>query len=444
MSGPSDPPPHPGAAARVAANAPLAVRMRPQSLDEVVGQDHLLGAGSPLRRLVEGAAPASVLLYGPPGTGKTTLATLVSQAIGRRFVALSALTAGVKEVRAVIDEARRRLTRSGESTVLFIDEVHRFSRTQQDALLGAVEDRIVLLVAATTENPFFSIVSPLLSRSLVLQLHPLTDEDVRVLIRRTVEDERGLAGALGLAKEAEDHLVRLAGGDARRALTALEAAADSAAATGLAEIDLATVEATVDKAAVRYDRQGDQHYDVTSAFIKSIRGSDVDAALHYLARMIEAGEDPRFIARRLVVHASEDIGMADPTALQIAVAAQQAVQFIGMPEGRLALAQATIHLATAPKSNAVIVAIDAALSDVRSGAAGTVPAHLRDGHYAGAARLGNAKGYRYPHNVPEGVLAQQYPPDGLVGRDYYEPTSRGAERPLSERVPKLRKAIRGE
>lgn len=444
VSEPSAPQPHPGSAERVAANAPLAVRMRPQSLDEVVGQDHLLGAGSPLRRLVEGAAPASVLLYGPPGTGKTTLATLVSQAIGRRFVALSALTAGVKEVRAVIDEAKRRLTRSGESTVLFIDEVHRFSRTQQDALLGAVEDRIVLLVAATTENPFFSIVSPLLSRSLVLQLHPLTDEDVRVLIRRTVADPRGLDGKLGLAEDAEEHLVRLAGGDARRALTALEAAADSAASTGLSEIDLATVEATVDKAAVRYDRQGDQHYDVTSAFIKSIRGSDVDAALHYLARMIEAGEDPRFIARRLVVHASEDIGMADPTALQVCVAAHQAVQFIGMPEGRLALAQATIHLATAPKSNAVIMAIDSALSDVRSGGAGTVPAHLRDGHYAGAARLGNAQGYRYPHNVPEGVLAQQYPPDNLVGRDYYEPTARGAERALAERVPKLRKAIRGE
>ncbi|MCE7010554.1 replication-associated recombination protein A [Kibdelosporangium philippinense] len=444
MSEPTNPQPHPGSAANVAAKAPLAVRMRPRSLDEVVGQDHLLGAGSPLRRLVEGAAPASVLLYGPPGTGKTTLATLVSQSIGRRFVALSALTAGVKEVRAVIDEAKRRLTRSGESTVLFIDEVHRFSRTQQDALLGAVEDRIVLLVAATTENPFFSIVSPLLSRSLVLQLHPLTDEDVRVLIRRTVADPRGLNGQLGLAKDAEDHLVRLAGGDARRALTALEAAADSAAATGLAEIDLATVEATVDKAAVRYDRQGDQHYDVTSAFIKSIRGSDVDAALHYLARMIEAGEDPRFIARRLVVHASEDIGMADPTALQVCVAAHQAVQFIGMPEGRLALAQATIHLATAPKSNAVIMAVDSALADVRAGGAGTVPPHLRDGHYAGAARLGNAQGYRYPHNVPEGVLAQQYPPDDLVGRDYYEPTTRGAERALADRVPKLRKAIRGE
>ncbi|WP_018686207.1 replication-associated recombination protein A [Actinokineospora enzanensis] len=426
------------------ANTPLAVRMRPATLDEVLGQDHLLGPGAPLRRLVEGAAPASILLYGPPGTGKTTLATLVSSAIGRRFVALSALSAGVKEVRAVIDEARRRLTHSGESTVLFIDEVHRFSRTQQDALLGAVEDRIVLLVAATTENPFFSVVSPLLSRSLVLQLQPLTDTDVQALIRRAVADERGLNGTVTLDEDAEAHLVRLAGGDARRALTALEAAADSALATRDGAIDLATVEATVDKAAVRYDRQGDQHYDVISAFIKSIRGSDVDAALHYLARMIEAGEDPRFIARRLVVHASEDVGLADPTALQAAVAAAQAVQLIGMPEGRLALAQATIHLATAPKSNAVITAIDAALTDVRAGNIGLVPAHLRDGHYAGAKKLGNATGYRYPHDVPEGVLTQQYPPDNLRARDYYNPTTRGAERPLSERVPRLRHLIRGD
>ncbi|WP_073486201.1 replication-associated recombination protein A [Streptoalloteichus hindustanus] len=432
------------ASERVAANAPLAVRMRPRSLDEVVGQQHLLGPGAPLRRLVEGAAPASVLLYGPPGTGKTTLATLVSRATGRRFVALSALTAGVKEVRGVIEEARRRLVRSGEATVLFIDEVHRFSRTQQDALLGAVEDRVVLLVAATTENPFFSVVSPLLSRSLVLQLRSLTDDDVRALVRRALTDDRGLGGALTLEPDAEDHLVRLAGGDARRALTALEAAADAAASTEAGVIDLPTLEATVDRAAVRYDRSGDQHYDVTSAFIKAIRGSDVDAALHYLARMVEAGEDPRFIARRLIVHASEDVGMADPTALQTAVAAAQAVQLVGLPEGRLALAQATIHLATAPKSNAVITAIDSAIGDVRKGEAGTVPPHLRDGHYAGANKLGNAQGYRYPHNVPEGVLAQQYAPDGLVGRDYYQPTARGAERVLADRVPKLRRMVRGE
>ncbi|MFE2753078.1 replication-associated recombination protein A [Actinosynnema sp. NPDC059335] len=429
-------------AARIAAHAPLAVRMRPRTLDEVVGQDHLLGPGAPLRRLVEGSSPASVMLYGPPGTGKTTLATLVSQATGRRFAALSALSAGVKEVRAVIEEARRRLVRSGESTVLFIDEVHRFSKTQQDALLGAVEDRIVLLVAATTENPFFSVVSPLLSRSLVLQLRPLTDEAVRALVRRAVADERGLGGAITVEPDAEDHLVRLAGGDARRALTALEAAADAVGEGG--SLDLATLEATVDKAAVRYDRQGDQHYDVTSAFIKSIRGSDVDAALHYLARMIEAGEDPRFIARRLVIHASEDVGMADPTALQTCVAAAQAVQLIGLPECALNLAQATIHLATAPKSNAVTTAIGEAMADVRKGAIGSVPAHLRDGHYAGAAKLGNARGYRYPHDVPEGVLTQQYPPDDLVGRDYYQPTGRGAERVIAERLPKLRRVVRGE
>ncbi|MFC3896763.1 replication-associated recombination protein A [Lentzea rhizosphaerae] len=431
-------------AERIAANAPLAVRMRPAVLDEVVGQDHLLGPGAPLRRLVEGATPASVMLYGPPGTGKTTLATLVSKATGRRFVALSALSAGVKEVRAVIDEARRRLVRSGESTVLFIDEVHRFSKTQQDALLGAVEDRIVLLVAATTENPFFSVVSPLLSRSLVLQLRSLTDDGVRAVIRRAVSDERGLGGKVVLEPEAEDHLIRLAGGDARRSLTALEAAADSAVASNSGVITLELLESTVDKAAVRYDRDGDQHYDVTSAFIKSIRGSDVDAALHYLARMIEAGEDPRFIARRLVIHASEDIGMADPTALQTCVAAAQAVQLIGLPECALNLAQATIHLATAPKSNAVTTAINAAMSDVRKGAIGAVPAHLRDGHYAGAAKLGNAQGYRYPHDVPEGVLTQQYAPDDLVGRDYYEPTGRGAERAVAERLPRLRRVIRGE
>ncbi|MCU1608531.1 MAG: ATPase central domain protein [Pseudonocardiales bacterium] len=429
---------------RLSASAPLAVRMRPATLAEVVGQDHLLAPGSPLRRLVEGGSAASVILYGPPGTGKTTLARLVSQATGRRFEAMSALSAGVKEVRAVIDAARRRLGREGgDATVLFIDEVHRFSRTQQDALLGAVEDRVILLVAATTENPFFSVVSPLLSRSLVLQLHRVSDDDGQTLIRRALADPRGLDGSITLASAAEEHLVRLAAGDARRALTALETAAEAVTSAGGSEVGLACVESVVDRAAVRYDRDGDQHYDVISAFIKSIRGSDVDAALHYLARMVEAGEDPRFIARRLVVHASEDIGMADPTALQTAVAAAHAVQFIGMPEGRLALAQATVHLATAPKSNAVITGIDAALADVRAGATGAVPAHLRDGHYAGSARLGHAQGYRYPHDSPDGVLAQQYPPDALVGRNYYEPRPHGAERALSERMTRLRRIIRG-
>ncbi len=427
-------------------DAPLAARMRPRTLDEVVGQADLLKSGAPLRRLLDGGAAASVLLYGPPGTGKTTLARLMAGAGGadRHFVALSALSAGVKELRAVIEEARRRRDRSGTTTVLFIDEVHRFSRTQQDALLGAVEDRLVLLVAATTENPSFSVVSPLLSRSLVLQLQSLGEEDVRTLLRRAVTSERGLNATVELAEDGEEALVRLSAGDGRRALTALEAAADGVlGAGGDPVIDLAAVERAVTEVAVRYDRAGDQHYDVISAFIKSIRGSDPDAALHYLARMLVAGEDARFIARRLMIHASEDVGLADPTALPAATAAAQVVQLVGMPEARIALAQVTVHLATAPKSNAVITAIDAAMADVRSGKVGGVPPHLRDGHYAGAQKLGNAVGYRYPHDDPDGVLRQQYPPDDVVGVDYYAPSGRGHERVLAERLPKLRRVVRG-
>ena len=428
------------------AGKPLAVRMRPRTLDEVVGQAHLLVPGSPLRRLVDGdggvAGPASLILWGPPGTGKTTLAYLVSSATGRSFTELSAVNAGVKDVRAVVEAARRQSGMSGRETVLFIDEVHRFSKTQQDALLPAVENRWVTLVAATTENPYFSIVSPLLSRSLLLTLAPLDDVGVEEVVRRAADDERGLGGAVTVSAEAMAHLLRVAGGDARRALTALEAGAGAVLAVGGSELDVTTLEAAVDRAALRYDRDGDQHYDVISAFIKSIRGSDVDAALHYLARMIIAGEDPRFIARRLVVHASEDIGMADPTALLTASAAAQAVQLIGMPEARLALAQATIHLATAPKSPGVVAALAAAMADVSAGKAGDVPPHLRDGHYAGAAALGNAQGYRYPHDHPEGVLAQQYPPDELVGVNYYEPTAHGHERTIGPRLAALRDRTR--
>ncbi|MEB3071895.1 replication-associated recombination protein A [[Mycobacterium] vasticus] len=419
-----------------AASTPLAVRMRPASLDEVVGQDHLLGQGSPLRRLVDGSGAASVILYGPPGTGKTTLASLISGATGRRFEALSALSAGVKEVRAVIDTARRAAA-YGEQTVLFIDEVHRFSKTQQDALLAAVENRVVLLVAATTENPSFSVVAPLLSRSLILQLRPLGPEAIAAVVRRAIDDERGLAGRVEVAPDAVDLMVRLAAGDARRALTALEVASETGE-----RVTVETVEASLDQAAVRYDRDGDQHYDVISAFIKSIRGSDVDAALHYLARMLTAGEDPRFIARRLMILASEDIGMADPTALQTAVAAAQTVALIGMPEAQLTLAHACVHLATAPKSNAVTTALGAAMADIRAGKAGAVPAHLRDGHYSGAQALGNAVGYRYAHDHPDGVVPQQYPPDDLVGTDYYQPTGRGNEREIGGRLAKLRAIIR--
>jgi putative ATPase len=426
------------------ASAPLAVRMRPRSLDQLTGQQHLLEPGSPLRRLIEGDQPMSLLLWGPPGTGKTTIAAIVSGQTDRRFVEVSAVSAGVKEVRAAIDAARRDLARGGPETVLFVDEVHRFSKAQQDALLPGVENRWVTLVGATTENPFFSVISPLLSRSLLLTLEPLTDDDIREVVRTALTDKRGLGGAVSAQAEAIEHIVRLAGGDARRALTYLEAAAGAAEAQGSDVVDLATTETAVDRAAVRYDRQGDQHYDVISAFIKSIRGSDADAALHYLARMIEAGEDPRFIARRLVILASEDIGLADPTALTTAVAAAQAVQLIGLPEARLNLAQAVIALSLAPKSNAVIKAIDAAAADVRAGRIGAVPAHLRDAHYPGAKKLGHGRGYRYAHDEPYGIAEQQYAPDEVLDEAYYQPTALGAEGGLRERWERIRTILRGE
>ncbi|MCX6395222.1 MAG: replication-associated recombination protein A [Propionibacteriales bacterium] len=425
------------------ASAPLAVRMRPRTLDELVGQQHLLEPGSPLRRLIEGDQSMALLLWGPPGTGKTTVAAIVSGQTDRVFVEVSAVAAGVKEVRAAIDAARARLASTGQETVLFVDEVHRFTKAQQDALLPGVENRWVTLIAATTENPHFSVISPLLSRSLLLTLEPLTDDDIRGVLASAVADERGLAAAVTLGDEALDHLVRLAGGDARRSLTYLEAAAGAAVAQGLDVIDLTTAERAVDRAAVRYDRDGDQHYDVISAFIKSVRGSDVDAALHYLARMIEAGEDPRFIARRLIVSASEDVGLAHPAALTTAVAAAQAVQLIGMPEARINLAQATIEITLAPKSNAVIRAVDAAIADVRAGRIGTVPAHLRDAHYPGSKKLGHGVGYRYPHDESFGVSEQQYLPDVVLGAEYYQPTGLGAEAGFRERWERIRRMIRG-
>ncbi|OFI37891.1 AAA family ATPase [Arthrobacter sp. SW1] len=449
---------------------PLAVRMRPKNLDEVVGQQHLLGQGSPLRQLAAGAeaagpaGPSSVLLWGPPGTGKTTLAHVIARGPGRKFVELSAITAGVRDVRRVMDEALTARDLYKTTTVLFLDEIHRFNKAQQDALLPGVENRWVVLVAATTENPSFSVVSPLLSRSLLLTLKPLTDRDIEGLLLRAVSDPRGLGGAVELSPEALEHLVRLSAGDARRALTALEAAAgvafgdrhdhpkdtDDGGSEPAADTDAPLVvelrhtERALDSAAVRYDRAGDQHYDVASAFIKSIRGSDVDASLHYLARMLEAGEDPRFIARRIVISASEDIGMADPTALQTAVAAAQAVQLIGMPEGRIILAEAVVHLATAPKSNAAYMGINAAIADVRAGLGSGIPMHLRDAHYQGAKGLGHGQGYKYAHDAPHGVATQQYPPDDLVGKDYYKPTANGAERDIAPRLEKLRRIIRGK
>ncbi len=424
------------------AQAPLAVRMRPRSLDEVIGQEHLTRDGSPLRKLANNDTPMAVLLWGPPGTGKTTLAYVVSNVTRRRFVELSAVSAGVKDVRAAIDEARRELGMTGGQTVLFIDEVHRFNKAQQDALLPAVENRWVSFIGATTENPFFSVVGPLLSRALLLTLRPLSDEDMVRVIEHALADERGLNGAVRLADGAVAHLVRLAGGDARRALTYLEAAALGLDAGG--EITVETLERAVDRAMVRYDREGDQHYDVISAFIKSMRGSDADAALHYLARMIEAGEDPRYIARRLIVHASEDVGMADPTALQTAVAAAHAVEFVGLPEAQLNLAQAVIHVALAPKSNAVAQAIWAARADVQQGLTGSVPKHLRDSSYRGAARLGHGAGYLYPHDDPAGVVQQQYAPNEIAGRRYYQPSAHGAEARYGELAERIRSVLAGE
>ena len=523
--------------------APLAVRMRPRTLDEVVGQQHLLRSGSPLRVLAEAndgsSGAVSLILWGPPGTGKTTLAQAIASSSGRRFVELSAVTAGIKDVRTVMERALNDRDLYGVATVLFLDEIHRFTKAQQDALLPGVENGWVTLVAATTENPSFSVISPLLSRSLLLTLQPLEDADLGLLLRRAVADPRGLAGSVELSEEALAALVQLASGDARRALTGLEAAAASAIASAASPIDVAEtgdledllegevefgladdddhddedavddedsieagdvasdlgddqadndqadgdagavehasgndaaesgggvsaagdptpvvapklpvitaeiVSASIDRALLRYDRNGDEHYDVISAFIKSIRGSDPDAAIHYLARMIEAGEDPRFIARRLMVHAAEDIGMADPQALQIAVAAAEATQMIGLPEARLPLAEATIYLATAPKSNAVISAIDTAIADVRAGKFGRVPPPLRDAHYPGAKRLGHGKGYKYPHNDPLGVVRQQHLPDELVNKVYYQPGDHGNERAISERLEKIRRITRG-
>ncbi|MAY97967.1 replication-associated recombination protein A [uncultured Nocardioides sp.] len=429
--------------ANTTASAPLAVRMRPRTLDELVGQPQLREPGSPLRQLIEDQRSLSLLLWGPPGTGKTTIASIVSRQTDRRFVEVSAVSAGVKEVRAAIESARHELVQGGRETVLFVDEVHRFSKAQQDALLPGVENRWVTLVAATTENPFFSVISPLLSRSLLLRLESLDDDDVRRVVDQALADERGLAGRFTLTEEAATHLVRLAGGDARRSLTYLEAAAGAAAGRGLEEIDLETAETAVDQAAVRYDRQGDQHYDVTSAFIKSVRGSDADAAMHYLTRMMEAGEDPRFIARRLVILASEDIGLADPSALTTAVAAAQAVQLIGMPEAAFNLAHATIALAVAPKSNAVTTALAEASADVRAGKIGPVPAHLRDAHYSGAKKLGHGSTYTYSHDEPFGIAEQQYAPDVVADARYYRPKEIGAESAIKERWERVRRLIRG-
>ncbi|MBW3087397.1 replication-associated recombination protein A [Bifidobacterium sp. 82T24] len=436
---------------------PLAVRMRPTTLDDVLGQDHILAEGSPLRRLASPAsrgsltAPSSVILFGPPGVGKTTLATIVAKQSGRRFEELSAVTSGVKDVREVLRRAHDSLVATGKETVLFIDEVHRFSKSQQDALLPSVENRDVTFIGATTENPSFSVIAPLLSRSVVVKLNPLDPDDLATLIRRALHDKRGLADEVKATDDAVDDIIRLAGGDARKTLTILEAAAG--AMTGDRQrkkgarkpiITPQTVAQVMDVAAVRYDKAGDDHYDVASAFIKSMRGSDVDAALHYLARMLRAGEDPRFIARRIMIASAEEVGMAAPQILQTTVAAAQAVAMIGMPEARIILSEAVIAVATAPKSNASYNAINAALADVDAGLIGQVPLHLRNAPTKLMKQWGNHEGYQYAHDAPGAVARQQYMPDELVGREYYHPNDRGYEREIGPRLERIRGILHGE
>jgi putative ATPase len=432
---------------------PLAARMRPTSLDELVGQKQLLAVGSPLRALAtkaepgEKAATVSVILWGPPGTGKTTIAGLVARLSGRRFVELSAITAGVKDVREVMERARADRDAYGVSTILFLDEIHRFSKAQQDALLPGVENGWVILIAATTENPSFSVIAPLLSRSLLLSLTSLDDEDLTALLNRAIDAPQGLAGKVSASAELLAQIVQLAAGDARRALTVLEASATVASTRNpgqsKVEIEFADLQASMDRALVRYDKDGDEHYDVISAFIKSVRGSDADAAIHYLARMLEAGEDPRFIARRLMILAAEDIGLADPQALGIAVAAAQSVALIGMPEGRIPLAEVTVYLCMAPKSNTAYNAINAAIDDVRAGQFGAVPAPLKSSNYARAASTtGAGVGYLYPHDDPISVVAQRYAHDKTLAQSYYHPKDIGAEREYVDRWAKLRAIIR--
>ncbi len=420
----------------VSVNAPLAARLRPDNLSEVLGQDHLINEGTPLRRLLDGlpGAPPSIILYGPPGVGKTSLALLLSK--GRRFRQLSAVNAGVKDVREEIESARFQLAHKGIQTLLFIDEVHRFNKAQQDALLPAVEDKLITLVAATTENPAFSIISPLLSRSLVLTLNALSEESAEKLINRALLDPKGLNNKIKIDQDAKSELIKISNGDGRRILTYLEAAAGASQDSGVITVD--NLAKAVSQAIVLYNV--DQHYDVISAYIKSMRGSDVDAALHYLARMIEAGEDPRYMARRLMIFASEDIGMADSNALLVATSAAQAVALVGMPEGALLLAHATVYCATAPKSNAVNIAISEARQDVNSGNIGLVPPPLRDG----ATPFGASGDYRYPHDYPEGVVAAQYAPDPLIGKQYYRPTAHGAEARVAKALERIREILGGK
>ena len=424
--------------------------MRPRTVDEIVGQDALLKPGSPLHRLLAGETRGaqSVLLWGPPGTGKTSITNVLASTSGRRLSQLSAISAGVKEVREVIEKAKADSELYDLETVLFLDEIHRFSKAQQDSLLPSVEAGWVTLVAATTENPSFSVISPLISRSLVIQLQSLTDVDLRELVTRALNDERGYAGRITISDSAEIELIRTAQGDARRALTFLEALAFAAwqrSGKGeSAEINLDDFQTALSAAPVRYDKDGDSHYDIISAFIKSVRGSDADAAIYWLARMIEGGEDPRFIARRLMILAAEDIGLADPQALVLATSAAQSVALIGMPEGRIALSEVTIYLALAPKSNSAYLAINEALADVRAGIVTSVPRALRSSNYIGAENYGSGQGYIYPHDDSAAIVKQDYLEGKAANRQYYRPKRFGVEAEAISLWERLRQIIRGK
>ncbi len=420
---------------QLARRAPLADRLRPRTLDDIVGQDHLIGPGQPLRVLIEADRLSSVILWGPPGTGKTTLAKVIAGHTAKAFETLSAVTAGVKDVREVTARAQQRLGERSQGTILFLDEVHRFNKAQQDALLPSVESGLLVLIGATTENPYFEVNPPLLSRSTLFRLNALDDHAARRLIAKALEAEGASAD-----DDAIDHLAARANGDGRHTLTSLEVAVALAQQRAGSEgskpvVTLADAEAALGTKALRYGR--DDHYDVISAFIKSIRGSDPDAGLYWLATMLEAGEDARFIARRLVILASEDVGEADPLSLLVATAAAQAVEYVGLPEAQLNLSQAVIHLATAPKSNRSTTAIGAARADVRNRPSSGVPAHLRDGHYQGAKTIGHGDGYEYPHDDPRGWVDQQYLPPEVAGRRYYQPTQHGREREIADRMARL-------
>jgi putative ATPase len=423
---------------------PLAARMRPEKAADILGQSKVLYSGSPLSRLIESKnedSVNSIILWGPPGSGKTTIAKLIANDKSVKFSQLSAVTSGVSDIRKVVENARQSLISGGKRTVLFIDEVHRFSKSQQDALLPSVENSIITLIAATTENPSFSIITPLISRSLVVKLEPIGEKDIKKLINRAIKSKKGLDGKVSIDKKALSNLAMLSGGDARRALTILEAASGNVKKGKTKIIDNAVLEKVVNENVISYDAAGDEHYDVASAFIKSLRGSDVDAALHYLARMITGGEDPRFIARRLIIAAAEEIGMADPRALEIAVAAAQSVQLIGLPEARIPLSQAVIYIATAPKSNSAYLAIDKALEDIHTKNIGKVPPHLRDAHYKGAKFYGHGQGYIYAHDKPYDIASQQYLPNELVDAVYYNPKSNGEEEKIKSRLKTIRQIL---